>query len=114
MQLGAQASGASPPRLGILFVERLETVYGGMLRSLVVNMGNLAPGATRIVGCNCSSLRTTCWVASLIPCSAPWGARSVELGDGIVHGGGGNYAAPGVPFPSGFPAAVDAEIAAAK
>jgi hypothetical protein len=27
---------------------------------------------------------------------------------------GGNYAASGVPFPSGFPAAVDAEIAAAK
>jgi hypothetical protein len=27
---------------------------------------------------------------------------------------GGNYAASGVPFPNGFPAAVDAEIAAAK
>jgi hypothetical protein len=27
---------------------------------------------------------------------------------------GGNYAASGVPFPAGFPAAVDAEIAAAK
>jgi hypothetical protein len=27
---------------------------------------------------------------------------------------GGNYASSGVPFPSGFPAAVDAEIAAAK
>jgi hypothetical protein len=27
---------------------------------------------------------------------------------------GGNYAASGVPFPSGFPAAVDAEIASAK
>jgi len=27
---------------------------------------------------------------------------------------GGNYAVSGVPFPNGFPAAVDAEIAAAK
>jgi hypothetical protein len=27
---------------------------------------------------------------------------------------GGNYAVAGVPFPVGFPAAVDAEIAAAK
>ena len=27
---------------------------------------------------------------------------------------GGNYAASGVPYPAGFPAAVDAEIAAAK
>ena len=45
MQLGAQASGASPPRLAILFVERLETVYGGMLRSWVVNTANFVPGA---------------------------------------------------------------------